>query len=110
MQGSSSIAWSLKQLGIDQTNKGSWNYLDSNPLERYLSAFVGGAIGGPVNRALDIAQNWKAYQRHKAELAKSNKSDVLDFVDLVRKYGKEPILKGLDKYEERKVCFLLDYL
>lgn len=101
MQGSSSIAWSLKQLGIDQTNKGSWNYLDSNPLERYLSAFVGGAIGGPVNRALDIAQNWKAYQRHKAELAKSNKSDVLDFVDLVRKYGKEPILKELDKYEKK---------
>lgn len=101
MQGSSSIAWALKQLGIDQTNKGSWNYLDSNPLERYLSAFVGGAIGGPVNRALDIAQNWKAYQRHKAELAKSNKSDVLDFVDLVRKYGKDPILKELDKYEKK---------
>ena len=57
MQGASSLSWALRQLGIDETNKGSWNYLDSNPLERYMSAFVGGAIGGPMNRALDIVQN-----------------------------------------------------
>ena len=29
--GLSTISWSLKQLGFDDKNQGTWNYLDSNP-------------------------------------------------------------------------------
>ena len=99
--GLSTISWSLKQLGFDDKNQGTWNYLDSNPLERYLSSFVGGAIGGPINRGMDILKNYKAYKQMK--IAKGDKQDTLDFIDLVRKYGKDPILKEIEKYEKKNL-------
>ena len=44
-----------------------------------------------------MLKNWNYYKQIRA--AKNNKQDTLDFIDLVRKYGKEPLLKEIDKFE-----------
>lgn len=102
MLGATGLSQALKNLGFNDNNSGSYDFMGSDPLNRYLTSFLGGAIGGPAAGVIEIAQNYKAYKANK-EYVKAHKGDLYNFVDLVRKYGKEPVLKALDKYEKKNL-------
>lgn len=83
--------------GITGTQKeGSFDFLASNPLERYLMAGFGGAIGGAIFK---VANNMSDINRRTPEQARDNifyllrngkKAELVDYIEKLRQQGVAP--------------------
>lgn len=83
--------------GKEYTN--NYSYLESDPLKRYATAFVGGAIGGGVFRMADRLYFQKTAFKQWNDMLKDNDAIMNELVLLVSQGKKDLILKSWNDLE-----------
>lgn len=97
-------AWqSVKELFTGKEYNNQYNYLETDPLERYGTAFFGGALGGAIfkmsDRFLDPAGK-ASYENWKKMMGGDNSEIMKQLVLYVSQGKKDLIFKELDKLEQ----------
>lgn len=91
-------AWqSLKELYTGKEYSNEYNYFNTNPLYRYTSSFIGGAIGGGVFKLADRFKFDKtAFNNWKTLLESDNTELINELVKYTAQGKKDIVLKAID--------------
>lgn len=86
----------LKSAYTGKEYKDNYKFLESDPLKRYATAAVGGAIGGGIFRMADRLQFQKTAFKHWNEMLKDNEMIMQELVYLVSQGKANKILESWD--------------
>lgn len=94
---------SLKSAYTGREYTNNYSYLESDPLKRYATAFVGGAIGGGIFRMADRLHFQKTAFKQWNDMLKDNDAIMNEMVLLVSQGKKDLILKSWNKLRNSSI-------
>lgn len=98
MQSAHTMNAALSALGFKR-NQDTYNYIESNPLERYLMSGLGGAIGGSVFPQITKYEAWLAGESKARENV--NKTDLINLERAIRTEGIDAVERVIQQQIKR---------
>lgn len=81
--------------GLKETND-SYQWSSTKPLERYIMSALGGAVGGGI---FPLMTKWENFTNGTKEVQQLDKSDVTNWITILRSNPLEAVLEEVDKQE-----------
>lgn len=81
--------------GLKKTND-SYQWSNTKPLERYIMSALGGAVGGGI---FPLMTKWENFTNGAKEVQQLDKSDVSNWITILRSNPLEAVLEEVDKQE-----------